>query len=676
MKLFSFRRAGWVLFLATFYGPITSIGQTDSLQTAEIYYEEGMTTYDFTHRKLAKDLFLLALQYNPNHAKAHFMAGKSIMLTIDKHQALFHFIEAVKLDPKVDKDVFLFIGMAYHHSGKYDKAIEYYKLHRKKLIRSLDFERSKQLNEVERKMFECRNAKIYESHPVDVVITNLSSNINSEYPDYAPAVSADESIMIFTSRRNDNINPDLADDHEYYEDVFISHSQNGEFQKAENMNRPINSLFHNASISVSPDGNGLFIYNSLNGGDIYETDRQSDDSWSKPGPIPGEINSPYLENSVSVTEDLQTLFFTSNRPGGYGGTDIYMSKMGRSKNWDVPVNLGPNINSEMDEDGVFISANGEHLYFSSNGHAGMGDLDIYRCEKDANGEWGFPVNLGYPINSVENDIYFTLSGDEKHAYYSSVKEDTQGEQDIYKIDMTNFTPITLEEIIIREDQNNPIVTIPDSTLVRLNMTVLNGEDNQPINAKITMLQRSNGTNLIPTHIDSGKYQVEFYIRDSEKYEVSVSRDEFNSHRYPIYVMGSATKEQEFNETITLNRSRSANVNLINVYFAHDSDEPNSFEGVQYLEMMLKNEPNLSVEIAGHTDNTGDPQYNKNLSLRRAEAVKGYLVEAGISAERISTVGHGVDRPISSNDSTKGRKLNRRTEFTVKGKLEAEMDSEF
>ena len=666
----------WIIFFAAVSITFSTSAQTDSVQTAEDYYNQGLATYDFTHRKLAKDLFILALQHNPRHAKAQFMAGKSIMLTINKHEALDHFLEAVKLDPMVDKDVFQYIGMAYHHSSQYDKAIEYYKLHRKRLIRSLDFERSKNINEIDRKIFECQNAKIYESHPVNVTITNLGKNINSDYPDYAPAISADESTLVFTSRRDDNINPDLAEDHEYFEDIFIAHSENGVFKKSENMGRPINSLFHNASISISPDGSELFLYNSINGGDIYETDLQKDGSWSKPAPISGEINTPYLENSVSVTEDLQTLFFTSNKPGGYGGTDIYMSKIGRNKSWGEPVNLGPDVNTEMDEDGVFISANGKHLYFSSNGHAGMGDLDIYRSEIQEDGSWSIPINLGYPINSVENDIYFTLSGDEKHAYYSSVRDVTQGEQDIYKVDMTNFEPITIEEIIRREDQNDPIASLPDSSLVRINMSILSSQDNIPLNASVQVTRKSTGQRLVPSHIDSGKYMIEFYIKNSDKYDVSISKESFESHRYPIYIMGSGKGEQEFSETIKLKPKGNSNINLINVYFAHDSDTPNGFEGVQYLEMMLKNEPNLDVEISGHTDNTGIESYNKDLSLRRAKAVKRYLVNSGIDGNRITTVGHGAERPISSNESAVGRKLNRRTEFKVKGRLDGQVESEF
>ncbi len=661
--------------LAIFFSAVLSVGvlqaqETDSVALGQQYYDIGMETYDFTHRKQAKDAFLLALQYDPNNAKAHFMAGKSIMLTVRKEEALPHFLRAIELDPEVDEEVFYYIGMAYHHTYMFEKAIEYYQLHRKKLIRSLDFEKSKQIIEVDRKIFECRNAEIYLSHPVDVEIELLSQNINSEYPDYAPSISSDESVMVFTSRRDDNVNPVIADDHEYYEDIFISTGENGKFGKAKNMGAPINTNFHNASISLSPDGKELFIYSSVNGGDIYESDLQPDGSWSTPSAVEG-INSPYLESSVSVTEDLQTIYFSSNRPGGYGGTDLYMAKWDRNQ-WGEPVNVGSKINTEMDEDGVFISANGGHLYFSSNGHAGMGDLDIYRTEIDPEtNDWIKPLNLGYPINSVENDIYFVLSGDEKTAYYSSVGLESVGEQDIYRIDMSNYEPITIAQIIARESAAEPIVKIPDSSLVKFDLTVLDSETRDKLNAEVTLLKESTGTRLVPEEVDSGTYHVEFYASNAERYLVTAGKENYDSFSFPLYVIGKGREEITLAETITLNASRASNVNLINVYFELDSDAPISMQGIHFLELMMKEQPETHVELAGHTDNTGDEQYNKDLSLRRANAVKKYLVNSGISSDRIKTVGYGEERPMATNETLNGRKLNRRTEFRIISNLAEE-----
>ena len=192
MNIFCKQFRAFVASVAILIVSHSSYSQIDSVALAEELFSVGMEVYDFSHRKQAKDAFIQATEFNPDHARAHFMAGKAIMLTVHKEQALGYFLTAYSLDKNVDYDIFLYIGQAYHHSEKFEDAIEYYQLHKRKLMRALEFEKSKKINEVERKIFECRNAQIYISHPVDVEITNLSTNINTEFPEYAPTVTADE----------------------------------------------------------------------------------------------------------------------------------------------------------------------------------------------------------------------------------------------------------------------------------------------------------------------------------------------------------------------------------------------------------------------------------------------------------------------------------------------------
>lgn len=650
---------------------------SDSVKLAEQYYQLGMDTYDFTHRKQAKESFVLAVNYNPNHAKAQFMAGKSIMLTVHKEEALPYFLKAIELDNKVDEDVFYYIGLAYHHTNQYDKAIDYYQLHRKKLARSLDFDRANQINIIDRKIFECYNAKVFESNPMDVSITLLSKNINSEFPDYAPAISADESTLVFTSRRPENVNPNIADDHEYYEDIFISRKVDGVFQKANNIGEPINTRFHNASITLSPDGTELLLYRSNNGGDIYKSDLQLDGSWSDPISMPGQINTEHLENSASLTEDFQTLYFTSNRPGGYGGTDIYVSQIGKTGLWGAPELLGPEINTEMDEDGVFISSNGNHLYFSSNGHAGMGGLDIYRAEWDQKtGKFVNPVNLGYPINSVENDIYFSISGDEQTGYYSSVKSETFGEQDIYKIDLSQFEPVYIDEIINMEDTKDPVVKIPVNEKIYMSLSVTDIDTKNPITSDIEVSIGKSRGKIIDSNTETGTYKVEFYhhIDSLDEYRIKVSHPEYQAAEFPVYVAGKGNEGFQISERIAMIPQQDAEVpsteivhsggGIFDISFEFDSDIPKSTEGINYLGLMMLYDENLKVEIMGHTDSSGDEAYNKDLSLKRANAIKNHLIGMGIAKDRITTYGYGEERPVYSNETRIGRILNRRIEFNL------------
>ncbi len=410
-----------------------SLAQQDSAEIASDFIEMGLDVFDFAHRKQARELFTNAIMYDHDNAFAHFMVGQSIMLTVHREESLPYFLTAYDLDPKVNDSILFMIGKAYHYTEEFTKAIEYYQLHKQELARSLDFGKAREIDLVNRKIFECRNGLIFKAHPVDVEITNLGDKVNTEFPEYAPAIRADEMVLMFTSRREDNVNPNLADDHAFYEDVYISNFEDGNWQAAVNIGAPINTLYHNASIGLSPDGKELFLYSDDNGGDVMVSFMDDQGSWSEPVPIRGEVNTEYLESSATITNDRQTLYFTSNRPGGLGGTDIWSSQLSPGGRWKAPVNQGALINTEFDEDGAFISSDGQHLYFSSYGHYGMGDLDIYRSERNKDKLWTEPLNLGYPINSVEDDIYFVLSGDEKHAYYSSVKFDSWGSRIFTKL---------------------------------------------------------------------------------------------------------------------------------------------------------------------------------------------------------------------------------------------------
>ncbi|MDZ7650223.1 MAG: hypothetical protein U5K54_25545 [Cytophagales bacterium] len=253
-------------FLAYLSLSIPAFSQQDSVALSDEYYRQGMEVFDYSHRKQATEMFMLATQANPKSAKAHFMTGRSIMLTIRKEQSLNYFKKAYWLDPKIDDDILYYLGQAYHYSEKFDSAILLYNRYGRLLARSLDYEKSKKLNDVYRKIFECNNAKIMVSQPVDVTIAHLSENVNSEWPDYAPTINADETLMVYTTRRPDgNSNDRIAADNEYYEEIFYSRKENGEWIPAKNLSGPLNNNYHNASVNLSPDGKEMLLYHDSNG---------------------------------------------------------------------------------------------------------------------------------------------------------------------------------------------------------------------------------------------------------------------------------------------------------------------------------------------------------------------------------------------------------------------------
>lgn len=316
-----------------------ALGQQDSLALSEEYYKMGMEVFDYSHRKQATEMFMLATQANPKSAKAQFMTGRSIMLTIRKEQSLEYFKKAYQLDPKIDPDILYYLGQAYHYSEKFDSALLLYNRYNRLLARSLDYDKSKKINEVNRKIFECNNAKIIKAQPVDVTIAHLNDKVNSEWPDYAPTINADETFMVFTTRRPEgNVNDRIASDNEYYEEIFFSRKVDGEWIPAKNLSGPLNNNYHNASVNLSPNGKEMLVYHDSNGGDILISFLKPDGLWTDPEEL--EINSEYIENSASITANGQKLFFSSNRPGGYGGTDIYMCTKDIKGRWVNPQNLG------------------------------------------------------------------------------------------------------------------------------------------------------------------------------------------------------------------------------------------------------------------------------------------------------------------------------------------------
>jgi Outer membrane protein and related peptidoglycan-associated (lipo)proteins len=664
--------------------------QTDPEKLSDQYFREGMEAYNFSHSKQAIELFQLAINSNPKNAKAHLMAGKSILLTIGKQKALHHFKQAFTLNPGIDEDILFLIGQAYHYNELFDSALLYYDLMNQSLSRSLRFSRVMKMTEVNWKIFECRNAKVFKANPVAVNITHLSENINSEWPDYAPTIAANESIMIYTSRRPEkNENPSLAEDLEFYEEILSSKNVNGQWQPAVGIDE-INSSFHDASVSLSPDGKEMFVYGDENGGDIYETDLQPDGTWSRPKRLNGFINSPYFESSAAVTAGNDRLFFVSDRPEGYGGTDIYVATKNKRGEWADVQNLGPFINTERDEEDVFITASGRHLYFSSNGHAGMGDLDIYRSEYDSTkNQWSEPLNLGYPINSVESDIYFVLTGDERYAYFSSARADSKGDQDIYRVDLKDWKPVSRESLeaaaqafihqtaaanVFQVKEVNPSSTTPVANApTEWKIQLKDEATGQPIEGDISLLSNQSETKM--KKADDGSYQIVMDAAASE-YQIKILSKGYESSTLSVKFDGNQSGSK-LNQTIFLKREKTVAVasvepgrslaSVFNLFYESNIVVPQHKEVLDLVVLKLKEDASCDVVIVGNTDNYGEEDYNIALSQRRAEDAKGYLVKSGIDPSRIKVMPLGESKPQGDNKTSAGRRINRRTDLILQQK---------
>lgn len=679
-------KAGFTLTL-TFLSFAYSFAQKETNTTAfATYYRQAMEAYNFEHRKQAVDLFKKALAENPNHAMANLMAGKSILQTIHKSASLPYFKKAYLADTFVDEDILFLIGQGYHYNEQFDSALWYYDKFSSILMRSLQYSRMKKLEEVTWKTFECRNAMVYKANAMNIAITNLEESINSPFADYAPTITADGSTMIFTSRRPErNANETLAEDQEYFEEILISKFVEGKWINATQV-KELNSEYHNASVSLSPDGKRMFVYSDENGGDIAETLVQEDGTWSEPKRLNGFVNSPYMEISVSVNAENTKLFFVSDRPDGYGGTDIYMSQKNKRGEWGEAVNLGNTINTIRDEEDVFISANGEHLYFSSNGHAGMGDLDVYRSSLDlVTQQWGEPMNLGYPINSVENDFYFVLSGDEKTAYLSSFRIDSKGEQDIYEVDMTNWKPIAQKDLIMKEQEAihqtilasvaTPAVEPFRAEPQAITYTVYTKDETTKELTDASLEVRSSDGGVLPVERKSkGEFLLRFSHAGDTKYYVTASGVDYSTQTSVLRLVGNIP--ETLTENISLKKltrtglsesrpmERTAAAIYFTFYCATNKVEPIDVTALDIIVASLRENPDYAARILAHTDNTGSEVINTELSKQRAEYIKQELVKAGVPTSRIQTHYFGETQPRLGNDKNSGRKLNRRIEVEL------------
>lgn len=339
-------------------------------------------------------------------------------------------------DPKekaVPVESKFYLGVVYHLDYQMDNAISEYD----KLLKILP-KKHRLYNLAERQIAMCNNAKYQVANPQNFLISNVGPVINKEGNDYSPVIAIDESALFFTSKRmrSDSTNQFINDPNtgEFKEDIYVSYKdQSGNWLDPELLN--INTDDNAASIGVSPDGQELYIYYDNNGdGQLWKSVLVGE-TWSDPEKLGSNINTDAWETHVTVSADNRLLYFVSDRKGGKGGRDIYRCVKLPNGEWSKALNVGDVINTPWEEDAPFLSADGNTLYFSSSGHSSMGGFDIFYSTLGEDGEWSAPVNIGYPVNTVDDDVFFVPTADGKRAYYSSRKEEGEGLKDIYVIDM-------------------------------------------------------------------------------------------------------------------------------------------------------------------------------------------------------------------------------------------------
>ncbi|HYC87323.1 MAG TPA: OmpA family protein [Chryseosolibacter sp.] len=654
-----------------------------------------------------RDILVIAAEADTTFERANFEAGEVHLLTINKPMAVKYLMRVYRQDPNYRFDLEYLIGRGYQYGLDFEKAIDFYKKYKAKAQAKPDYRGSDKvaLSEVERKIFQCENGKKFVSEPRNFSIVNIGREINSEFDDYGPVINENEDEIVFTTRRKDgNMNENVFEDNKPWEDIFVSYKENDKWTWAKNIGAPVNTPTHNATLALSADGKLLFIYtDEVGSGDILLSEKQPDGTYGPPTPLPGIINSSYKESAITISKDEKTIYFTSDRPGGLGGSDIYSATKDSRGEWTRVKNLGPKINTIYDEEGPFIDYDQVTLYFSSEGHNGMGGHDVYKSTFDPKkNEWSEPENLGYPINTPDHDLYFIASRDGKRAYYSSFRDDGLGYQDIYmitipeglktphtvvaentqpkKIDTLATATVKKEPVITQEE---PVVTKePDPVIkkdpppepkknvipLKFVVSVVDAEKKRPLDAKVKLQGARDNIIVRSETREPGVY--EFFVTNTspKDYRLTVEVDGYVFQNENLRIDKATTEEKVVSRTVELRRlSVGVTKILRNIYFDFDKAtfKTESYAELNKLEAMLRQNGNVKVEIGGHTDGVGNNAYNVFLSRKRAEAVKDYLTKKGIDARRVTAVGYGKSKPIATNDDeNEGRELNRRVEFRV------------
>ncbi len=417
-----------------------SQAQEDPVALANVYLEQADQIYKQQKEaiEIAKELYIQAADLDPTNLRANWMAGSLYMETINKDQALTYLLRIQEQKPNYRFDLLYHIGRAYHYGLDFDNALSYYERYKKKVLGDRSYRGMDRVmpQVVSRRILECNNGKEIINKPSQYSIIPIGEEINSVWPDYAPVLNKNGDVMIFTSRRQeDNTSPNVDKDNFYFEDVFISRKVGGKWSPAKNIGPPINTEYHDANIALSADGSRLYLYKDTGAGDIYYSDFDGQ-NWSEPEFLTSKINSTiYSENSLTETSSPDIVFYTSSRPGNEGGIDIYYcTKDDKGKDWYKSKSLGAVINTPGDEDSPFLAYDGKTLYFSSTGHKGYGGYDIFKSVYDSlTEEWSIPENLGYPVNTPDDEIYFNVSPDQRTGYYASVREGGLGFTDIFMV---------------------------------------------------------------------------------------------------------------------------------------------------------------------------------------------------------------------------------------------------
>lgn len=612
-------------------------------------FEKGQSALYQSNSSEAIHCFEKAIDLDSTFIEPNIMLAEWYLDTRKPMQAKKYYYAAVAINPAFFPQAWMELGKLELDEGNFEQAKANYQ-------RFLQYDkrgdhRTDALLGVKTADFR----KYALAHPVPFNPENLGPNVNSVDDEYLPALTVDGGTLVFTRRfpRKPTTTATTAEE----EDFYISQRTASGWSKAIRMAEPVNSNDNEGAQCVSQDGRVMFFTacGRRDGGgrcDIYMCTNKGD-KWSRPRNLGPDVNSAAWESQPSFSIDGKTLYFSSDRKGGYGGKDIWKTVF-MNGHWTAPENLGPTINTPGDESSPYIHYDDKTLYFSSNGHVGMGGLDLFLSHCTDTG-WETPTNLGYPINSAGDESGLIVAANGSTAIYASEREGGFGGQDLYAFELP--------------------VEVRAAVTFNVKGCVYDKKSQQKLKCfiqvfDVTREDRVKEVAEVSSDAEDGSYMVSLPNSGSYAFQISADGYLFYSENFDFEV-GNANapdgKAYSFSRDIALTPIEvGESIVLSNVFFAFGTStllEESRVDLDKVLDIMQKN-PSLKVELAGHTDNIGKPADNQRLSEQRAKAVFDFLVGKGVASERLSYKGYGDTRPVADNNTEEGRAQNRRTTFTV------------
>lgn len=685
-------------------------------------YHRGKHFYKKSDFIRAIPYFKAAYNLVPDNPKYAYVLGRSVFEAGDPAGSMPFFVAAYNKDAAIADDINYYLARAMHQNLLFDEAATYYKAD----LQRLDPE-SWLYMDTEMRIRQCANGPKTIKKLVNFKVENLGEFVNTSYPEYSSTFNDDYTYMIYTTRRPRRV-AQIAKRKYHVEDineeVYEAHWVGNEWKKSKLFVKPIPKWTHDASIKLSQDGTNLIYYvDNRNHGDVYVSELKNGE-WSKRVSIGDNINTKeYNEPSVFIADGGATLYWVSDKPGGKGGKDMYVSKKEADGTWGVGTNMGDIINSDFDEDSPFVSADGKKLYFSSRGHNSMGGYDLFVSEKLPDGSWGAPSNLGMPLNSVGDDIYLVWKTGADGFYFSSDRPGGYGEKDIYYAhpftpeEMPNTTivagtvldretgqPVAAEvtlidvatnqvlattnttikdgkyrfvlpacgaeyKIDVKVDEGQPNVGPVATTVGKYNVVsgrITDAITDVPLDAVVELIDAETDQVIdqMPTNPKTGNYM--FPVESGKNYMIKVRSNEYLPY-YEDFKVEPSGKLLSHYEDIGLQKLTEANKLVITWQF-FDVDKhlikSDYIKDLENVVTVMNKVPNMHLNIIGHTDSDASEEHNQELSENRAKAVAKYLTDRGISPDRLNISGMGESMPIYPNTTVESKRWNRRVELYI------------